>query len=401
MKVSAALYNIKNKGGTSMRRIVTLFSTALILFSLIGCSSEIQNQSEKKGEAIQNLEVHFIDVGQGDATLIKCGDASMLIDGGENDKGTFLQNYMNKQGVKSLDYFIVTHPDSDHCGGADVIITKYDIDTVIMPNYEKDTVTYRDVVQSLDYKKYSITSPVVGNTYSLGDAEFTIIGPNKKNYGDETNNYSVAIVLKHGKNKFVFTGDAEEEAEMDIINNKIDISAQVLKVGHHGSKSSSTEKFIKAVGPEYGVISCGENNEYGHPHGATLNTLRKEGVKVFRTDEQGSVVATSDGNEIIWNMAPTDSWKAGEPIKASTDRKKKDRETILGSQKDSLGNEIKEETEETTNNTKKVTYILNTQTKKFHKPVCDSLPTANRLDSVEKREELIAQEYVPCKQCNP
>ena len=239
-----------------MRKILTLFSTCLILLVLSGCNSGIQTQSSEGETEIQNLEVHFIDVGQGDATLIKCGDASMLIDGGENDKGTLIQNYMNKQGVKSLDYFIVTHPDSDHCGGADVIITKYDIDTIIMPNYEKDTATYRDVVQSLDYKRYSVTPPVVGNTYSLGDAEFTIIGPNKKNYGNDANNYSVAIVLKHGRKRFVFTGDAEEEAEMDIVNNKIDISAQVLKVGHHGSKSSSTEKFIKAVSPEYGVISC-------------------------------------------------------------------------------------------------------------------------------------------------
>ena len=384
-----------------MRRRWILFSIVFILLALSGCRSETQTQSNQRKTTLQNLEVHFIDVGQGDATLIKCGDRSMLIDGGENDKGTLIQNYMNKQGVKSLDYFIVTHPDSDHCGGADVIITKYDIDTIIMPNYEKDTATYRDVVQSLDYKRYSVTPPVVGNTYSLGDAEFTIIGPNKNDYGNESNNYSVAIVLKHGRKKFVFTGDAEEEAEIDIVNNKMDISAQVLKVGHHGSKSSSAEKFIQAVSPEYGVISCGENNEYGHPHSVTLNTLRKEGVKVFRTDEQGSIVAVSDGKEITWNTAPTDSWKAGESTKSSTDNKKKDSEKMPEDQKNFSGNEREAQAEETTKNTQKIAYVLNTQTKKFHKPECDSLPTTHRFNSAQKREELIAQEYVPCKRCNP
>lgn len=299
-----------------MKRILTLFSALLIAVCLCGSFTEAKTQTKEVNKSIDEMEVHFIDVGQGDATLIKCGDSAMLIDAGENDKGTLVQNYLRKQGVKSLDYLILTHADSDHCGGADVIITKYDIDTIIYPNYEKDTATWRDVLKAMEDKKYEVTKPVVGDSYKLGDAQFTIIAPNQISY-EESNNYSVGILLEHGDKKFLFTGDAEADAEEEIVANKIDIWADVLKVGHHGSKTSSTKDFIEEVEPEYAVISCAEENEYGYPHAETLNTLRKERVKVFRTDEQGSIVATSDGEEITWNTPASVTWKAGEPTKSS------------------------------------------------------------------------------------
>lgn len=397
-----------------MKKFLTFFSAFVIVLSLCGVAPAEAKQQPRTGlgEAIDSLEVHYIDVGQGDATLIKCGEAAMLIDAGENDKGILVQNYISKQGVKSLDYLIVTHPDSDHCGGADVIINKYDIDTVIMPDYEKDTRTYRDVIKALDYKRYKITSPTVGTVYPLGDAEFTIIAPNRKDYGDEANNYSVGILLEHGDKKFVFTGDAEEEAEEDILQNQIDISADVLKVGHHGSKTSSSEAFIEAVSPEYAVISCEENNEYGHPHAATLNTLRSAGIKVFRTDEQGSLTAVSDGKEITWNAAPSDTWKAGEPVGSGASSDKMNTasaakisgvktQTAEVQKKQDAASAIEEEQAPAVQDTQGLTYVLNVKTKKFHKPTCGSLPAANRSDSTQSRDEIIAQGYEPCKNCNP
>lgn len=257
-----------------------------------------------------HMEVHFIDVGQGDATLIICDGEAMLIDAGENNMGTTVQMYLQKQGVEKLAYAIGTHPDSDHIGGLDVIITKFDCGMVMMPDYEKKTATYRDVVEAAEYKSYKIVAPEVGDTYTLGGATFMIIAPND-NYKD-SNNSSIGILLSHGENRFLFTGDAEEEAETDILQNGIDITADVLHVGHHGSRTASTEDFVAAVSPEYAVISCGEGNSYGHPHAAPLNTLREQGVKLFRTDEQGSIVAESDGETIIWNCAPTDSWQTGQ-----------------------------------------------------------------------------------------
>lgn len=393
-----------------MKRFFSWILPFLLVFSLCGGIQAEAKAASGSMDGADSLEVHFIDVGQGDAALVKCGDAAMLIDAGENDKGTLVQNYIRKQGIKSLDYLIVTHPHSDHCGGADVIVTKYDIDTIIMPNYAADTASYRDVIQALDGKNYRVTEPVAGDVYKLGDAEFTIVAPNSGDYGDNANNYSVGILLEHGGNKFLFTGDAEEEAEEDIAANGMDISADVLKIGHHGSRTSSSKEFMDAVSPEYAVISCGEDNEYGHPHAATLNTLRGMGVKVFRTDEQGSLIAVSDGKKITWNAAPSDTWKAGEPtgsgaVSSGTGKNAADTGNDKAADK-SAGTEqstapAEEVKQPAPQDTQGLTYVLNVKTKKFHIPSCSYLPTSNRKDSTQSREEIVSQGYEPCKKCNP
>lgn len=255
-------------------------------------------------------EVHYIDVGQGDCTLIECDGHYMLIDAGEDDKGTYVQNYLRKQGISFLDYLIITHNDSDHCGGADVIITKFDIGKIFMTEKNNKTAAFRNVVNALSYRNYAAYTPQVGLVYSLGNATFTIVAPNRTY--DTTNNSSIAFLFQHGSNRFLFTGDCEEDAEKDICSNGIDVSADVYKAGHHGSKTASSQLLLNAVRPTYCVISCGMGNSYYHPHASTLNKLRKQGIKVFRTDEQGCIIAYSDGNIITFNCSPSDSWKAGE-----------------------------------------------------------------------------------------
>ena len=267
-------------------------------------------ETEKK-EAAGALEVHFLDVGQGDATFIACDGHYMLIDAGNNDKGTLVQSYLEQQGVETLDYVIGTHPDADHIGGLDVILYKFDCGTVILPEVENDTRTYEDVIRVLEEKDYPVTAPVVGDTYTLGGASFTIIAPNG-DYGDDLNDWSVGILLQNGENRFLFTGDAGEQAEQDILANGIDISADVYKASHHGSDTASSEAFIQAVSPEYAVISVGEGNQYGHPNAEVLNRFRAAGIEVFRTDEQGTIVAASDGTDITWNTASSESWQSGE-----------------------------------------------------------------------------------------
>lgn len=261
------------------------------------------------------LEVHYIDVGQGDATLLLCDGEAMLIDAGDNDKGTLVQNYIFKQGVGSLKYVVGTHPDADHYGGLDVIITKFDCGDILLPSYERDTATCRDVYQAITYKGYAVMHPDVGTVLSLGGAKITILAPVQYNYGDEINNYSISLLVEHGNNKFLFTGDAEKEAEADMVSTGMLTDVDVYKAGHHGSSSSSSSAFLDIVQPEYAVISCGEDNEYGHPHASVLNRLREMGVQVFRTDEQGSIVAYSDGVEITFNCSPSETWKAGEYVK--------------------------------------------------------------------------------------
>lgn len=258
------------------------------------------------------LEVHFLDVGQGDATLIRCGEAAMLIDAGNNSWGDDVRDYLEYQGIGDLDYVIGTHPDADHIGGLDVVMEAFDCGTVIMPDYEKDTQTYTDVTDVMEERGYELTLPQVGTVYELGEAAFTIVAPNGE-YGDNANDYSVGILLEHGENRFLLTGDAEEDSEADMLDNGIDLSADVLKAAHHGSRTANTEAFLERVNPEYVVISCGEGNSYGHPHAEVLNRLREMGIKVFRTDEEGTVVATSDGAGITFNVPPSESWQAGEP----------------------------------------------------------------------------------------
>ena len=185
-----------------------------------------------------------------------------------------------------------------------------------MGDFPKDNKVYGGLINALDNKSLTWSTPNVGNTYTLGTATFTILAPNRK-YSDP-NNSSIALLIQNGENKFLFTGDAEEEAEIDMLANGLEMDCDVLQVGHHGSRTSSTSDFLDAVTPEFAIISCEEGNSYGHPHAETLNKFRSMGVKVYRTDEQGSIVAVSDGKEITWNCAPSDSWQAGESRESSS-----------------------------------------------------------------------------------
>lgn len=385
-----------------MRIAKYIYSLLLICILLTGCSQgepqSVQRTDYAKAEKSESkngegLEVHYINVGQGDATLIKCGSHAMLIDGGNNHMGTTVQLYLQKQGVESLDYIIGTHPDADHIGGLDVIAYKLDFDTIIMPDYEKDTKTYEELADVIDAKQKKITYPMPGTVYSLGEADFTILAPNSNDYGSNANNYSVALMLEYGQTRFLFTGDAEEESEQEmLLQSRTNLNADVYKVAHHGSNSASTEAFLHAVQPAYAVISCGEDNSYGHPHAEVLNRLRQMGVEVFRTDEQGSIVAVSDGEKITWNCASDTSWKAGEPRESDDESEVKE----AASEEQRAANTGEE------NGT--VSYILNTNTKKFHLPECKStaqIQEKNCQESELGREELIQMGYEPCKNCNP
>lgn len=334
------------------------------------------------------LEVHYLDIGQGDAILIKQGDAAMLIDAGNNSKGTQVWSYLLSQKVEKLDYVIGTHPDADHVGGLDVVLYKLDCDTVFLPNCEKDTKTYEELVQTIDARGQRAVVPELGQMYSLGAAEFQILTDTKKDYGDNTNDFSIAIRLTFGNNAFLFTGDAETEAEQDMLESGLLLKADVYKAAHHGADTANTEAFLAAVAPEYCVISCGQDNTYGHPRAGFLNTLRSMGVNVFRTDEQGTIVAVSDGENITFNASPSTSWKPGEPQGSGANSKEVPEENNSG----------------TVSGTSNNHYILNTNSKKFHLPDCksaDQIADKNKRESNKSKEELIQDGYEPCKSCNP
>ncbi|MCM1039260.1 MAG: MBL fold metallo-hydrolase [Ruminococcus sp.] len=378
-----------------MKKISKYLIPVIFLLSIF-INSLSFTQSTSLAANTDEMQVHFIDVGQGDSTLVTCGGHAMLIDAGDDFQGTAIQNYLQKQGIKKLDYLILTHPDSDHIGGAPVIITKFSIDKVFVSNYEKDNKTYQKLIQALDNKDLGYSTPKPGTQYTLGTATITILAPDAEY--DNPNDASLALRIKNGNNTFLFTGDAGEDAEKDILASGYDISADVYKVGHHGSKYSTSADFFKAVAPSYAVISCAEGNSYGHPHAETLNTLRINGVKVYRTDEDGTIIATADGRQITFNVPASETWKAGEPTgsqQADTPQSKAD--------KGNAGAQVVTEEVPKADNTvtTEITYVLNTKTMKFHKPSCSSLPTVNRKDTSQSRDSIIAQGYVPCKRCNP
>ena len=213
-------------------------------------------------------------------------------------------------------------------------------------------------------------------------------------YGDDANNYSIGIILQHGDNRFLFTGDAKEEAEADMLQNGIDLSADVYQVGHHGSSTSSSKAFLDQVEPKYAVISCEEGNSYGHPHAEVMNSLRARGIEVFRTDEQGTILAESDGTSITWNCAPSTSWKSGEPT-GSADASGGDTPAVEEKPIVPVAPVVE---------SSEFTYIININTEKFHYASCSSvndMNESNKLPSNQSRDEIIAQGYVPCKRCNP
>ena len=401
----------------------TIESTEETTEAVITETESEEVSTEEPTEAVSDMEVHFIDVGQGDATLVKADDKYMLIDAGDNSKGTAVQNYLKKQGVKKLDYLILTHTDADHIGGADVIITKFDIDTLFIGDFKKENKTYEELANAIDYKSLKYSTPAVGNEYKLGNATFTIVAPNTTY--DDPNNSSIALLLKNGEDTFLFTGDCEEEAETDILANGVDIDCDVYKVGHHGSKTASSKSFLKAITPTYGVISCAEENSYGHPHAEALNNLRSMNVEVFRTDEQGSIVAYSNGTEITWNCAPSETWKAGEtkedavkkvetpkvveptPEPSTTPTPSDPKEQVPVIQEPVVQEPVIQEPAVQTPVVETpvpqaYTVIGNKNSKAFHRESCSRLPKEKNRVYFNSRDEALAAGYHnPCDYCNP
>lgn len=289
-------------------QIITRFGSLVLLavFVLImnhrSTSRDIEDTlATDNGKGI--LEVHFIDVGQGDSILIEADNTTMLIDAGENNMGTTVVDYLKNHGVDELDYVIGTHPHSDHIGGLDYVINHMTVDQVVMPDVVHTTKTYEDVLDAISEKGLTITAPKVGDEYRLGPASFTIIAPGSSDYED-LNDYSIGIKLTYKNSSFLFAGDAGIRSEEEMLTCGIDLKSDVLKISHHGSEYSSEAAFLDAVQPEYAVISVGKDNDYGHPHTATLQALNDRGIKLYRTDEQSNIVFTTDGITISVNSEP-------------------------------------------------------------------------------------------------
>ncbi len=254
------------------------------------------------------LKVHFIDVGQADSILIQSPTgASILIDGGNNDDGTAVVNYLKSQGVKELSAMVATHPHEDHIGGLDTVINSIKTNQVYMPNATANTQTFEAFVAAVKASGAKRIQTKSGVNLDVDGLSGVFLAPISSEF-DDTNDYSAVLKITHGETSFLMTGDAESVSEGEMLRSDQNLKATVLKVGHHGSGTSTTTSFLKAVSPKFAVISVGSGNNYGHPHPDALTRLSNEGIPVFRTDQSGTIIATSDGTTVTFD-------KASSPIK--------------------------------------------------------------------------------------
>lgn len=276
--------------------IKKLAEILFLLLLLLAGYTLVTEKPEQPVAAESNLTVHFIDVGQADCTLLECDGKFMLIDGGNVEDNRKVVAYLQRHRVSKLDAVVCTHAHEDHVGGLAAVLAVYPVEAVYAPATTYAAKPFEDFRKYADQQELEIQIPEPGTVITLGSAEITVLGP-VKSYED-VNNTSLVLRAVYGETSFLFTGDMELEAETDLLDQGTDVRADVLHVGHHGSETSTSYRFLYEVEPRFAVISVGEDNSYGHPHEQVLSRLRDAGVTVYRTDDMGTIVAASDGTAI-------------------------------------------------------------------------------------------------------
>lgn len=339
---------------------LSLFLIIFLILSigLTGCNYEVAEVAHIEKDFKDKLVVHFIDVGQGDSTFIQFPNGeSSLIDGGTRKSGDKVVNYLKDLDIGKIDYLIATHPHEDHIGGLPEVIRNFNIGKVYMPDKTANTAIFEELLKEIKNKDLKITLAEGGN--SIIDDEkfqFTILAPNRDDY-IETNDFSIVTKIEYIDASFILTGDAEKSSELDMINKNYNLKSNVIKIGHHGGRTSSSQEFLKKVDPDYSIISVGADNTYGHPHKETLDRLNKLDSNIIRTDELGDIVIVSNGKETT------------------------------------ISEKIITETET------KVQYIGNKNTKVFHTKDCNSLPKEENRIFFNSLEEAKENDYKPHKNC--
>ena len=279
-----------------MNNILRLITAVIMSVTMSGCEMQPVDYTPDIPDNPQ-FAVHYIDVGQADAALIECDGETMMIDGGNVADSKIIAAYLKKQDISYLDYVVCTHAHEDHVGGLSGALSVAEADHILAPVTEADSKAYGNFKKKAEEQGVVIEHPVVGDAFLLGNGLVEIFGPVKENSKDK-NNTSIVLKITYGNTSFLFTGDAERGEEEDILNTGADLKSTVLKVGHHGSETSTSYPFLRAVMPQYSVISVGEGNSYGHPNADVLSRLSDAGSEVYRTDINGDIVMTSDGQTV-------------------------------------------------------------------------------------------------------
>ncbi len=346
-----------------MKKILISLATAIlcaILALLLPETPSVQTPISGNG-----MTVHFIDVGQADAILVEADGEYLLIDGGNVGDGQLVVSYLKQMGVTQLTA-VCTHAHEDHVGGLPAVLSVFDAKAVYAPVTEYSSKVFGDFVEKTEHQGLSLTVPSPGDQFTVGTATVTVLGPVAEY--DNPNNTSIVLKVSYGQSDFLFTGDMEVAAENDMLDywgSRMDWNAEVLKVGHHGSDTSSGYRFVYEVDPGYGVISVGEDNSYNHPNEEPLSRLKDAGVTVFRTDLLGHVIARTDGEEIVftWENQSANPEDV-EPADPAMTR-------VYGNKK----------------------------SKKFHTYDCNNLPAEDNRVAFDTYDDAVAEGFTPCGSC--
>lgn len=349
------------------QKLTALFLLLALLLGGCACPPYSNPSLESTGsgspKAADTLQIHFIDVGQADCALIEYGDFYMLIDGGNQEDGQLVVSYLEQQGVECLSAVVCTHAHEDHVGGLPSVLAVYPTQAVYAPTRTYASNIFDDFMYYVDQQGLEVTIPEPGDGMRIGDLEITVLGP-VKSYAD-TNNTSIVLRIDYGETSFLFTGDMETTAENDLLDAGGSVDADVLKVGHHGSNTSSGYRFLYEVSPAYAVISVGEGNSYGHPHEEPVSRLIDAGCTIFRTDQMGTILATSDGSGITF------TWQNQNATPANLE---------AGAEKAQ-------------------SYIGNINSGKFHSVECANLPAEKNRTYFDSYQDAVDAGYSPCGSC--
>lgn len=355
-------------------RLLSLWLTLMLLaVTLAGCGALPAGKGAETAPPVDensSFAVHFIDVGQADAALVICDEKTMLIDGGNAEDSNLIYSYLNRLNISYLDYVVCTHAHEDHVGGLSGALSKASLGVALSPVKSYDTRAFSNFAEKVKAHGKELTVPKAGESFQLGSATVTVLGP-LKDY-EETNDTSIVLRVVYGETSFLFTGDMETAAEADLLESGASLRSTVLKVGHHGSSTSTSYRFLREVAPTYGVISVGTDNSYGHPNEDVLSRLRDADVTLYRTDLQGDIICTSNGKTVTFTTAKN----SGVPTNPTA-----------GSTAEEGATEY--------------TYIGNLESKKFHTASCKHLPGENNRIYFITREEATSKGYEPCGVCKP
>ena len=369
-------------------RIKTFMLSLLLAFMLVFPGSAVGVEASGQGD----MAVHFIDVGQGLAILVQSGGENLLYDGGNRAHADEVVQYLKNQQVDTIDYMISSHYDEDHLGGLVKCLDNFEVEHVLGSDYVHTSELFNTFMNTATAHAIIVEYPSVGDTYEFGTGSFTVMAPD--GISQNSNDNSVVIRLVNGNNSFMFMGDAEETSEQDMISTGMNLDCDVLSLGHHGSASSTTWDLLEASTPSWVVISCGQDNSYGHPSAETMGKLKDMDIPVFRTDDQGTIIALSDGNAISWNQEPCNDYASGSEKKGSDSSSS---QTAEYSGNDATVSESEAEEVSDSDTQERMVWISATGSKYHSKPDCGNMNPNKATQETES--QALSQGYEACKKC--